>query len=170
MSQLQRVGTLEVGQDLRFQRGQWRAQRYGWLALCAVLGLALLGLLGHGPLSNATAGAAGGPVRLDYQRFARHGDPTRLEFRLSSAAVRDGRVRLWLDRDYLRHVKLESVTPRPESEEAGPDRHLFVFRAASADGDLLVCVRLQPDTAGRLRGRAGLEGGPDLAFTQFVYP
>jgi hypothetical protein len=170
MAAITRVGSLEVSQDLGFQRYQWTTQRWAWLALLLLMAAALLGLLGHGPLSSMTAGDPGGPLHVEYDRFLRRSDQESLYIQIGPATTSDGTVRLWLDRDYLRKVCLEQVTPPPERSEAGPDRHVFVFRVVDPGAATLVTFHFEPRQIGPLRGRMGLGDGPALAFDQFVYP
>ncbi|MFO0846401.1 MAG: hypothetical protein U0797_29210 [Gemmataceae bacterium] len=163
MADVRRFGSLEVGQDLQFQRYQWAAQRWGWLALLLVLLAALLGLLGSGPLSGAVAQAGDGSVRVEFERFLRREAPAALHFAVGS----DGLVRLWIDREYLRRVRVLEVTPRPEREEVGSDAVTYVFRL-SGPGE--VTLRFEPVRIGYLPGWAGLAGGPAVSFAQFAYP
>jgi hypothetical protein len=72
MSDVKRVGDLEIGQDLAHQRLEWKIERVGWI-LMALLGLpALVGLLGPGPLSSTSAGEKGSPLSVENNRFERY--------------------------------------------------------------------------------------------------
>lgn len=169
MASVDRTGRFEVGQDLRFQRYQWTVQRWGWVVLLLLMAAALLGLLGRGPLSSTNTATPDGAVRVDYDRFLRRSAPTTLTVTLGPAAT-DGTARVWIDREYLGKVRLQQVTPRPEREEAGPDRHTLVFRVSRPGEPAVVMLRFEPDESGLLRGRIGLGDGPEASFTQFVYP
>ena len=161
----------EVDQDLAFQRRQWRAERVGWAVMALVILAALAGLLGPGPLNEATAGEPGDPVSVEYQRFPRHAAPEMLvKVNLGPDATRDREVRLWVDRTYVDHFRIERIEPEPERVEAGADRLTYVFRVSEPGRPTAVQFHMEPDGYGRQHARLGLDGGPEVAFTQFVYP
>jgi len=84
---LKRIGDLDINQDLAFQRRSWSLQRIGWGLIALVLIAALLGLFGHGPLSEATTDDPSLPIRLAYERFGRFGSPLVLRIRVEPAAA-----------------------------------------------------------------------------------
>ncbi len=171
MSDRGRVGDLEIDQDLVQQRRDWRVQRIGWAVMGLILLAACLGLFGHGPLSRATAGDGGGPLQAEYERFCRLQTATTLRLRIQPAAVRDGRARLWLDRDYLNAVSLGAVVPEPERVEVGSDRIMYEFAVdESGEGPAVVSFELEPQRPGLLRGAAGLEDGPSIPLRMWVHP
>jgi hypothetical protein len=171
MSESRRVGDLEVAEDFDHQKRSWAVQRAGWVVLTLVVLAAAAGCFGSGPASSASAGEPGGPLHLRYDRFARAQGRTELELRVSPGpgpgSEREARV--WLDRAYLAGFEIDSITPEPERTEAGPDRLVFVF-ALERPGPFDVTIHLQPQRFGRLRGRAGVPGGPAVTFAQLVYP
>jgi hypothetical protein len=137
------------------------------MALVVLAGL--LGLFGAGPLSGATAGEEEAPLFVEeYERFARFMLPTTLRVRLDPRGQEE--ARLWLDRGYLESVRPQTVTPEPDSVEAGPDGLIYVFKVNDPSRPTVVTFDLQPETIGRLEGRVGLEGGERVGFEQFVYP
>lgn len=172
MSEMKRVGDLEVAEDMKAQRRNWRFQAVGsvFMVLLALAGL--LGLLGGtGPLSRATAGNGGGPLSVtEYERFLRFGKPSTLEVRLEEAATGGAETRVWLDRDYVRGVEFQEIDPEPVSVETTPGRVYYELDAGSG-GPVTATFELEPDEIGPLQGRMGLDdGGAPVSFGQFVYP
>jgi hypothetical protein len=168
-----RVGEMEVGQDLEFQRRSWWWQRVGWALMVLTLVAALLGLFGSGGLlAAAEAGGRGSALWVEYNRFGRlDAEDTTLRVHLEQgAASGGGLVRLWLSREYLEGVVIRTITPEPESVEAGPDRFTYVFRASDPSRPVVLTFHLEPDRMGRLPGQIGLEGGQTISFSQFIYP
>lgn len=165
-----KVGTLQVEEDLDFQRREWRVQRVGWVVVALLLLATLLGLTGPGPLSRATAGSEGAPLRAEYNRFGRHHAPGTVRFELSPEAVRDGKAKLWVSRSYLETVQVDSISPEPESVQAGADRLTYTFDVGELDRPTKLTFHIEPEDFGLIPARAGLEGGPELTFSQFVYP
>ena len=168
MSQLQRVGDLEIAQDLDYQRHEWVAQRVAWAVLALVILAALAGLLGPGPLSAVSAGAAGDALRLEYHRFLRQDGPT--ELRVEAEPASGGEARIWVSREWLSAVRVESIAPEPERVETGDDRLLFVFPLEAGARSAEVTFHVKPERAGRLSGRVGLDRGPSFSFDQLVWP
>ncbi len=120
----------------------------------------MLGVFSAGPLSRASA--QGVRLNLDYQRFARLGQATRLRFTLQGSP--DGRIDL--SRGYLESFRIERITPEPRAAAASGDWIAYGF---SGDAPITVTFDLVPQEFGSLRGSArGF--GETLLFRQFVYP
>jgi hypothetical protein len=172
---MQRLGDLEIDQDLTFQRREWIGERVGWAVLVLIVLAASLGLFGSGPVSRATAEAPG-RLRVEYARFARSQTSETLTVHLESAATAAGEVRVALDREYLERSRVESVVPQPLRVEGRADRLVYVFRAARPGEPLAIAFLLHPERLGVSRGRVSLEPvraadqPVELAFRQLVYP
>lgn len=170
MAESDRDGSLRLEQDFGFQRREWAVQRIGWLAMAAAVVAALLGLTGRGVLSRATAGADGEPLRLEYQRFDRFQAPTTLRVLLSAEAAAGEQAEVWLGRDYVEGVRIETIEPEPQEVRVGTDRTTYVVAVDQPGRPLAVTFHLQQQAIGRRSGRVGLPDGPSLSFDQFVYP
>ena len=170
MAPVPRRGDLQIGEDVDFLRRAWRVQRVGWALLVLILLAALLGLTGTGPLSQATAGSEGGPVRVEYERFVRANAVTDLRVRLGPGVPREGRARLWFDRQYLHKVEVTGVVPEPESVEVSPDRVTYVFLAAEGGGPVELAFDLKPMRFGSWSGRMGAGDAEPVHLRHFVYP
>lgn len=167
MAETRHGGELEIEQDLPFQNRQWAAQRVGGV-LMALVAAGLLGLVGTGPLSAAAIER--GPLRVEYGRFERNGTPTKLTLRIAAGTATDGTVRVWLDEEYLDGVRLQNVSPEPDQVLAGGERTIYVVAVADPGLPANVGFDLEPAEIGRLSARLGLVDGPEIEFTQFVYP
>ncbi len=170
MTDSQRVGDLEIAQDLEYQKKAWIVQRVGWVLMALVVILALAGLFGPGPLSTTTVGDERAPVRLQYERFVRSRDPTELTIHIGANAAQGSEARIWLDREYLHKVQIRHITPDPERVEAGPDRLMYVFRLIGPNQPTAILFNVEPQEIGQLQGKFGVDQGAALSFTQFVYP
>lgn len=168
MEEKNRRERLELNQDLRTTRATWRAERIGWIALAAFLAAALLGLLGPGPLSSAATADPGSPFRVLYDRFGHLESESRLELELQAPGGR-GPVGVWLSSDYLAGVEVRGVTPPPDSTRLEPGRVVYVYEAGG-EGTRTVRIDLLYLRIGRIRGEAGLAGGPSAGFSHWVYP
>ena len=74
---VRRVGDLEIGQGLDFQRREWAIQRIDWMAMLLVLAAVLLGLFGRGVFGSVTASESDGSLHFAYDRFDRKHSPTK---------------------------------------------------------------------------------------------
>jgi hypothetical protein len=170
MADLRRIGDLELEEDYEAQLRTWRFQRIGWVVIGLVLLAALLGVFGTGPLSFTSTGSAEGGLQVDYPRFWRYGRPMTVTVNFNPAPDADGLTRLWIDRAYVRSLRIEGITPEPERSELLPDQIRYVFRVADGQQRVSISINVQPDASGPLRGRVGMSPGEQVEFTQFIYP
>ncbi|WP_414588716.1 hypothetical protein [Scytonema sp. PCC 10023] len=170
MPDIERVGDLEIDQDLDIQRRNWAVERVGWGILAFVALAALVGLFGSGMLSNATVGSKKAPLWLEYERFGRFQAPLRLRVHLGQSAGGNGKVRVLLKRDYLENFQIQQVTPQPQSVEAGAKQLTYVFQVTEPNQPTAVTFYLQAEQVGLLSAQVGLPGKQPLHFSQFIYP
>lgn len=162
---------LELGGRWEDHPWELRIQRIGWTVFALLMVAALAGLLGHGPLSSATAKDPAAFLRVKYQRFERYQGPTELRLHVAPQAVREGRLKIWISREFLDSIELERIVPQPVTVELGADRQTYVFDAPRLTAETLVVLRYEPTLKfARATVRAGIEGAPELSFWQFVYP
>ena len=119
---------------------------------------------------SASAGDKVGPLWVEYDRFVRDESPTSLVVHLGPNAAPGGEARVWVSRDYLEAVQLDSVVPAPERVEAGADRHTYVFRLSDPSRPTAAVFRFHMERAGRRTLGVGLAGGPEVRCGQFAYP
>lgn len=170
VASVQRISGLQVSEDLDFQYRNWTVQRFGWVLMALTLVAAVLGLLGPGPLSRATAGDTGSPLWLEYDRFARSNARTILRVHLKAGTGAERRVSIWLDRDYLEGVQIEQVTPEPLSVKIASDRVIYIFWVAEPARATVVTFSLKPQHIGPRPGRVGLLARPPIHFRQLIFP
>lgn len=164
----ERVGDLEIGQDLEFQRRAWAAQRVAWVVMLLLIIAALLGLFGGaGPLSSMTAGSETDGLQIEYQRFIRQGKPMSL---IVQATAGQDSLRLQIDRNYLDSFQIEQITPNPDQVTARDGQIIYIF-ASENPGDLIkIKFNLRPEQIGSVSGQIGLDRGETLTVNQFIYP
>ena len=156
--------TLDIDEDLNFQKREWALQRVGIAALFLCVAAALLGLTGMGgPLSHGEAGERNGPVFVEFDRVVRRGARSTIRLHLRGTP---GEVRVFVSAAYVEHVRIESVTPTPELASVEPARHVYVIRLAS--NDAIVTMHVAHDSYGRLEAEVGVADGPSVRFTQLA--
>lgn len=164
------TGSLEIDQDMDFQRRAWLVQRIGWVVMALIVLAALLGLFGTGPFSHTTAGAIDGPLRLEYSRFSRYKSPSMLRIHFAPGLVRENQVRLWFSQPYLEALEIEHITPEPSAVEISGDRLIYTFEVADVGQSNVVTYYAQSDKIGSVMGQIGVVDGPALTFNQLFYP
>lgn len=156
--------TLEIDEDLNFQRKEWFAQRIGIIALWLFVVAALLGFTGMGgPLSRGEVGDRGGPVRVEYERYVRRGGLSTLTLHLRTAP---GDVRFWVSAPYFQHVRVDSVAPTPQLVSVESDRHTYLIRTGSSE--VTVTLKVEHESTGMLDAEVGLAGGRSVRFSQLA--
>ena len=154
-------------EDLAHERVIWKLQHFAW-ALFAIIGAgALAGVFGSGPAARAKTQNAS--LSLEYERFLRYQAPSTLKVHVSDGAG-SALPAVWLAKEFVDHLEIESIYPTPEQVKVGPDRLIYVFNVAQTNGTVTMSFHFKPDGYGKTRGRLGLVGGPELKFEQFIYP
>ena len=167
MGELKRIGDLETGEDLAFERRNWVVSCVGWAIMALFIVLAALGLFGGGPLSQAEVGEKGSALWVRYERFARNDTASPIEIHLGGGAPGE-RVRVWVSRPLVAQGDLVRTEPDAEAVEIGEDRYVFTFPRLAAGG--VVVLVLRPSKAGWRSAAVGLVDGPELRLGQMVYP
>ena len=174
-SKLQRVGELDLAEDIAFERKSWIVQRVAWTIMTLILLAALLGAFGNGWLSRAQSSADEGALQLDYNRFIRFQAPAELTIRFSGPTITENYVGFWLNREYLKAIALSQITPAPREQIGTADGVIYIFDSVDAWDTLEVSVRGEVHSIGAIHGavaRASRERitGDRLNFNQWSYP
>ena len=157
---------LEVDENYEFQVRSWRVQRFGWVGMCLVIGAALAGFIGPGPLGDRTLTSNSG-LQLRYDRFVRYEAPASMEIQLRAGS--GSRAEFWIEGPWLESVHVETIVPEPERVVV-KDGRMLVAIAAAAGESVHAIVHFEADTWGALSGAVGALGDPGLSIEQFAYP
>ena len=167
---MQKIGDLEINQDLAFERRSWKVERAAWVIAAFILVAALLGFLGPGPLGKATAASADKSLSLDYFRVERYRAPVELRFHVNGALAEDGELQVWLGRDFVEALEIKHIDPKPESVHISGERFAYVFKTASAPETIKIFFHVEPTKFGKTPAQAGVVNGPEIRFSQFYMP
>jgi hypothetical protein len=166
-----KIGSIEIAQDLDFQRRSWKVQRIGWATMVLICVAALLGVCGGGPISSAQLGEEGSPLRAEYDRFLRRDAPAKLTLYVGAAAMRpDSTAEVWLDRTWLEDMEVNSITPEPEQTRTTASQVIYTFHLDPSSTPARLTYHLTTHSLGAVTGRVGLSNGPSYSFPQFSYP
>lgn len=156
-------------------------RRWAWvervcvLLMLVLLSLAILTVLGRGPLATASIRQPSAGVEISYERVARLQSPQVLELRLSEGALPDGATpSVQLSRQFLEHFSIEHVTPMPVTQRPLSNGGVeFGFEADEAGGTRRldsIRIALKPDRIGRMKGRITIGNHRRVKLKQFVLP
>ncbi|MBV4491224.1 hypothetical protein [Pseudomonas oryzicola] len=156
-----------VEEDMRMQQRVWRFERVGWYALVVIVLLALAGLFGNGPLSDAQVASDDGRVQVDYQRLSRSGTTDNL--RITVRGTPGEAVQVVLGGNLLREASIETMQPEPQVSRSH-GKSLLLQLGTSQDGVATLYLTLRSEHVGRLEGvvRAGQSSA--VHFATFLYP
>lgn len=168
MTEIKHIGGLELDEDLPHQRREWTVQRVGWVVMALVVLAALAGLLGHGPLSQATARSDDGTVSVEYDRFERLQSPGRYAVLLAPAVVPGERVELRFGPEWVKRAEIERVDPQPVEVRAEGAAMVYTF-ATTPGQPVRVQVQFRTQAFGSLPVTIDV-AGRRLDFRQFIYP
>lgn len=167
---MQKIGDLEINQDLKFEKRSWKAERIAWAIGLLILLAALLGFLGPGPLGKATAASSDKSISLDYYRMERYSAPVELRVDVDGKLAKDGELRLWIHRRFVESIEIKHIDPKPDSVEISGERFVYVFKAADAPAILKIFFHIEPNKFGKTQAQLGVVNGPELQFSQFYLP
>jgi hypothetical protein len=168
MGDVRRYGDLEITQDPGLQAKVWAWQRVMWLVNAVILASAILGLFGGGLFGRAWVRDPGGLLSVGFDRFGRREGRAAMEVEFRPDAR--GVSRVWLSRDYVEGAGVRQVTPAPRQEVVDDAGTTYVLATAPGDRPVRVSFRLAPERAGLMKGRVRLGEGPELSFTQVIFP
>lgn len=158
---------LEVKQDDRFQRREWRIERVGWTLLGLFVAAGLVGLLGAGPFSWATNRSPQGLVQVSFQRVTHHESDDSITITVDPEAIENGTVLVELTGSWVSGVDRQATTPQPTTESAIPEGVALEIPARPGEATMTITFRAQ--RYGALRGDLTVNGD-QVSFTQFVLP
>jgi hypothetical protein len=166
---VQRIGDLDIDQDITFQRKEWRVQRGAWLIVVLVLLLALSGLFGGGPLANASVSDTANVLTVDHHRIDRLHSPSNISLKVVPAGTQPV-LRLWISEDYLEGVEITNIHPEPSAMIPDGDRTILEFQLADPGQTVNISLSIEHTEIGAPRAEIGVVDGPRVEFRQVVLP
>ena len=167
---MQKIGDLEINQDLNFERRSWKAERVAWIIAALILVTALLGFLGPGPLGKAAAASPDKSISLDYYRTERYQAPAEWRLEIDGKLAKQGELRLWVHRRFVEVIGTLQIDPEPESVEIQDERFVYAFKAVKAPQIIKIFFRFEPNEIGKTPAHLGVVDGPAVEFSQFYLP
>lgn len=157
---------LQIDDDHRFERADWRAQRIGWAVVALVIVLALAGALGRGRLSRERIPFGAGDT-LALENITRHQAPAELKLKLHSIAVDS--VVVEIANAFLDDVDVREISPEPAAIRPQPGSTRYLFEREGG-GPIEVRFVYAPNGYWRNGGWISVADGAPVRFSQVVLP
>lgn len=159
---------LDIKQNHRFQRNEWRVERFGWLLLAAFILAGMLGFLGPGPFSHTTAESEAGNIGVEYQRVTHHEADDSLTLSFSEETIDNDKITAELTGSWVEGVDLSGITPQPSAQYAIPDGVALEFDVLEP-GDVQAAFTFRAQDYWMLNGEVTVRSD-SVAFSQLVLP
>jgi hypothetical protein len=166
---VQRIGDLDIDQDIAFQQKEWRVQRGAWLIAVLVLLLALSGLFGGGPLANASVSDTANVLTVDHQRIDRMHSPSNISLNVVPAGTQPT-LQIWINNSYLNGLEITGIRPEPSAMIPDGERTILEFELADPTQEVPISITYQHTEIGAPRAEFGIIDGPRVDFRQVVLP
>lgn len=161
---MNRVGTLEVPEDLAFQKREWLFERCGWTVLITFILAAVAGLFGSGLFSQATVQTSDNSISLTYSRILRWQTPHFLEVEFRG----EGQTReIKISNELMKAWSIQKVVPQPDTVTPGGQHTTYQF---SGEGPASVTIEYQAKNIGKADGAIQFTGGRSISIQQFALP
>lgn len=157
-----------VGEDLEFQRKWWRFETGVWIAFALLIALAIAGVFGRGPVAKSKIRASDGSLAVTYDHIQRTGTPSSMTVQFNSAAVQDGKARIFVSESLIRQLGAQRIAPQPETSVVGKDGLMYTFPANDHEGR--VVISLEPSGPGIFPFSVNTPGGASVQSKVIVMP
>ena len=165
-----RVGDLEIEQDLSFEKREWIVQWIGRGLMALIILGALLGFFGAGPFSLSEVRDPSGDLAVTYEHFGRRGATTNLVVELSPQATSGGEAVVLFSTEYMDKFQLDTVTPAPDQVTLTDDGYEYTFLVGDQQGSVSITYNFTIEAMGPESGMVSLEGGAPIELWHFFTP
>ncbi len=161
--------SLEINQDMVFQRRTWIAERIGWAAMAVLVIGAALGAFAAGPMSWTTVRDPQGRLSIEYGRLQRRSAPATVKVLVPAETITPEGLTIEVDRAFIEAFKIETIRPEPRQSTAISDGMRLQFGATPREPATIVFY-CTAERIGLSRPRLGLAGRELVELPVFVYP
>ena len=153
-----------IEKDIKYQEGEWRVQRAGWIIMAVFLLLGLLGFFGDagGLLSRKRFHLEKG-MSVNVEKFLRMEKSVDMNVTITNPAVKD--VSVAINNDYFNKLKITQVIPEPENVEIIQNKTVYNFKQL---GSGRITFFLDPLKKGEQKLSMNVNG-ESVNITQFIY-
>ena len=167
---IERVGDLDIEQDVAFEEREWLVHRLGLTMMAIVVLAALAGLFGEGPLSLQTVANGDDGFSVTYERFGRRGKRTEVVVKARRDLVRRDELQVQLDTAYMENMQLEQVTPQPDKVVRTSEGNLYTFLVDGRSPIVSVTYTFTRDSMGPWSGTIAIPPAGSVELFHFYWP
>ncbi len=162
-------GDIELRENMSFQRRQLRVERMSWVIGTILLGLALAGFTGRGPVASTERSDSEGLLTVSYDRIDRRDSRSTVELDVANP---DGasEVAILISGHLVHGVQITSIHPEPNSMVARDESVELVVEVAPEASSIQITLSIEHEAIGRERSSIGLVGGPEVDLDQWILP
>lgn len=161
-------GVVAVGEDLAFQRRWWRFERAIWIVFILILVADLAGLLGRGPLANASRQTSDSVLRVKYERVMRENTASIMTLLPADAAIHNGKLQIFVSDSLVKQFGAQRIIPQPETTTVGNGGLTYTFPATATP--MTMQIELKPSFIGPHTFHIGIFGGEVITAKSLVLP
>lgn len=159
----------EVGFNQDFEDHWYRAEQVGRVVMVLFTLASVLGLLGRGPFSHATARSADGVLSVDYEPIARHGTTTTVTVHIKNPDATPGPIELHISQQMIEPMGFARSIPVADSSRLGEGDMRLLFGTVANQPNVLVRFDLTPNAVGRIPLQVS-SGTETVQWIQLVVP
>ena len=127
--------------------------------------VALSGVFGFGPLSEATSGEDA--LTIEYERFLRITSLVQFRVRFAPAGLQE--QHLQLSEQFAKSYEITDIEPRPVYTSAGAQGLQLTFTSKVSE-PLTVIIWAHPRSYGTVHIEARADAGAPIQLSSFIYP
>lgn len=142
--------------------------KVGFAVLLIIISLALLGIFSDGYFSNAVSKNTTGEVTLDFERFGRL--QTEFKLKISTTGQHSEGNIYRIGGDFNAFYETENIWPLPDRMYSKGDGLYLVYNSNKNHEDIEIWLLVTPVKPGRSMSVIQLNSGPEIRFSQFIYP
>lgn len=158
---------IDIEEDLNHQKKAWRIRSAGFILIILFVVASALGLFGTGVLSKITEGDEASGFYIETEKFLRAGAPAQMIIHLKDRSP--DTLEIFFNNDFLKNIKIESITPRPVEETNSGGNTLFKFTRKTA-GSYLIKIDYTAEEPFLHTVNLSSKDGRTINFTQIIYP
>ena len=160
--QIEKVNsTININEDIEFQKKGWFVQKIAIVLIFVVVVLSILGIFGHGILSTKKEKKDG--IELSYEKFLRSEAGDKLEFYFDNP---DSIATLSFPIEYTKHVRIENTEPKAISSEIVNGQAVYKFQVEK-EGRIMLFIN--PCDIGSVSSTMKLNS-TQFSIHHFIYP
>lgn len=159
----------ELQRNKNFQKKSDKAERITVMIMAVLIIMALVLIIGIGPLSKKTLGSAEEGFKVEFQTLLRYKKEVPMKITVKSDFNnKDCKIRI--NKNFLKGMITEKIIPEPKITFIGKDDYIFSFASNAPSSATTIAFYMKPATIGNKKLIIGEENGELKEMDIFIYP